>query len=52
LQELAKELTVVAVSHQPALINAADTIYALAKGKAERVRYPSVIENDAHLATT
>jgi ATP-binding cassette subfamily C protein len=52
LQELAKELTVVAVSHQPALINAADTIYALAKGKAERVRYPSILENDAHLATT
>jgi ATP-binding cassette subfamily C protein len=52
LQELAKELTVVAVSHQPALINAADTIYALGKGKAERVRYPSILENDAHLATT
>jgi ATP-binding cassette subfamily C protein len=52
LQELAKNLTVIAVSHQPALINAADTIYALSKGKAERVRYPNILENGAHLAAT
>lgn len=37
LQKLAKDLTVVAISHQPALINAADNIYTLSKGKAERL---------------
>jgi ATP-binding cassette, subfamily C, bacterial len=40
LRELAQNLTIVAVSHQPALINAADTIYTLSKGKAERL-HPS-----------
>lgn len=38
LRSLAKELTVVAVSHQPALIDAADVIYTLSKGKAERMQ--------------
>ena len=37
LQKLAKDLTVVAISHQPALISAADNIYTLSKGKAERL---------------
>jgi ATP-binding cassette, subfamily C, bacterial len=36
LRNLAQNLTIVAVSHQPALINAADNIYTLSKGKAER----------------
>lgn len=36
LQQLANDLTVVAISHQPALINAADNIYILSKGKADR----------------
>lgn len=36
LRSLAQNLTIVAVSHQPALINAADNIYTLSKGKAER----------------
>ncbi|MCC2682987.1 MAG: transporter related protein [Nitrosospira multiformis] len=38
LRNLTQELTVVAVSHQPALISAADVIFALSKGKAERVQ--------------
>jgi ATP-binding cassette subfamily C protein len=37
LQKLAENLTVVAISHQPALINAADNIYTLSEGKAERL---------------
>jgi ATP-binding cassette subfamily C protein len=38
LQKLAKDITVVAVSHQPVLINAADNIFTLSKGKAERLQ--------------
>ncbi|MEK7843338.1 MAG: ATP-binding cassette domain-containing protein, partial [Pseudomonadota bacterium] len=35
LQRLAQSLTVIAVSHQPAVINAAGRIFVLSKGKAE-----------------
>jgi ATP-binding cassette subfamily C protein len=35
LQELAKDLTVIAVSHQPAVINAADRVFILSNGVAE-----------------
>ena len=35
LQRLAQGLTIIAVSHQPAVINAADRIFTLSKGKAE-----------------
>jgi ATP-binding cassette subfamily C protein len=35
LQRLAQNLTVIAVSHQPAVINAAGRIFVLSKGKAE-----------------
>ena len=47
LKKLAKDLTVVAVSHQPALINAADYIFTLSKGKAERLQHPSEIGNES-----
>lgn len=46
LKKLAEGLTVVAVSHQPALINAADHIFTLSKGKAERLQHPSEVENE------
>jgi ATP-binding cassette subfamily C protein len=46
LKKLAEGLTVVAVSHQPALINAAHNIFTLSKGKAERLQHPSEIENE------
>lgn len=35
LQKLAKDLTVIAVSHQPAVINAADRVFILSNGVAE-----------------
>ena len=35
LQRLAQSHTIIAVSHQPAVINAADRIFTLSKGKAE-----------------
>jgi ATP-binding cassette subfamily C protein len=38
LRNLTQELTIVAVSHQPALISAADVIFALSRGKAERMQ--------------
>ena len=42
LQRLAQSLTIIAVSHQPAVINAADRIFTLSKGKAELLpRHPS-----------
>ncbi|MEP6604785.1 MAG: ABC transporter ATP-binding protein [Nitrosospira sp.] len=44
LQGLARSLTIVAVSHQPALINAADHIFTLSKGKAERVQRLVVVK--------
>ena len=47
LRKLAQNLTVIAVSHQPALINASDNIFTLSKGKAERVQRLSKIENDS-----
>ncbi|HJT50923.1 MAG TPA: ABC transporter ATP-binding protein [Nitrosospira sp.] len=45
LQKLAKDLTVVAISHQPALINAADHTYTLSQGKAERLYRPQERRN-------
>ncbi|MEP7371433.1 MAG: ABC transporter ATP-binding protein [Nitrosospira sp.] len=36
LQRLAQNFTIIAVSHQPAVVNAASIVYALSKGKAER----------------
>lgn len=38
LQRLAQNFTIVAVSHQPAIINAASNIFSLSKGKAEQVQ--------------
>jgi ATP-binding cassette subfamily C protein len=35
LQNLAKHLTIIAVSHQPAVINAADRVFMLSNGEAE-----------------
>ncbi|WP_297325443.1 ABC transporter ATP-binding protein [Nitrosomonas sp.] len=35
LQKLAKDLTIIAVSHQPAVINAADRVFILSNGVAE-----------------
>lgn len=35
LQSLAKDLTIIAVSHQPAVINAADRVFMLSNGEAE-----------------
>ena len=37
LQQLSKELTIVAVSHQPAVINAADNVFILSHGQAEQL---------------
>jgi ATP-binding cassette subfamily C protein len=37
LQELSEDLTIVAVSHQPAVINAADNVFILTNGEAERL---------------
>jgi ATP-binding cassette, subfamily C, bacterial len=45
LRKLAQSLTIVAVSHQPALINAADNIYTLSKGKAEPLARSAEIEH-------
>ncbi|SOD41415.1 ATP-binding cassette, subfamily C [Nitrosovibrio sp. Nv4] len=45
LQKLAQNLTVVAVSHQPALINAADNTYTLLNGKVERLQRTSEVED-------
>ncbi|SDW01781.1 ABC transporter ATP-binding protein [Nitrosomonas oligotropha] len=35
LQNLSKDLTIIAVSHQPAIINAADRVFMLSNGEAE-----------------
>jgi ATP-binding cassette subfamily C protein len=35
LQKLSQNLTIVAVSHQPAVINAADRVFILSNGEAE-----------------
>ncbi|WP_090877353.1 ABC transporter ATP-binding protein [Nitrosovibrio sp. Nv6] len=45
LQKLAQNLTVVAVSHQPALINAADNTYTLSNGKVERLQRTPEVED-------
>lgn len=37
LQQLSADLTIVAVSHQPAVINAADNVFILSNGEAERL---------------
>ena len=37
LQKLSADLTIIAVSHQPAVINAADDVFMLANGEAERL---------------
>ena len=52
LQGLARDLTIVAVSHQPALINAADNIFTLSKGKAERVQRLPEAENSSRAPST
>lgn len=46
LRKLAQNLTIIAVSHQPALINAADDTYTLLNGQLERLPRPSDEEND------
>lgn len=35
LQKLAQDYTIIAVSHQPAVINAADRVFILSNGQAE-----------------
>ena len=48
LQRLAQGLTIIAVSHQPAVINAADRIFTLSKGKAELLPHkPSNLTDSA-----
>jgi ATP-binding cassette, subfamily C, bacterial len=47
LQKLARDITVVAVSHQPVLINAADNIFTLSKGKAERLHRAASMEDES-----
>ncbi len=47
LQKLSKDLTIIAVSHQPAVIDAADHVFMLANGEAERMsRTPNVFDVD------
>jgi ATP-binding cassette subfamily C protein len=43
LQQLSKDLTIVAVSHQPAVINAADNVFILSNGEAERLSRPDEV---------
>ncbi|SEK56740.1 ABC transporter ATP-binding protein [Nitrosovibrio tenuis] len=52
LRDLARSLTVVAISHQPALINVADHIFTLSKGKAERLQRLSKLESDAGVVSS
>lgn len=40
LQTLSKDLTIIAVSHQPAVINAADRVFILSNGEAESLSQP------------
>lgn len=40
LQKLSKNLTIIAVSHQPAVINAADRVFILSNGVAEPLSQP------------
>ncbi len=44
LQELSKDLTIIAVSHQPAVINAADNVFILSNGEAEALSHVPDIE--------
>lgn len=44
LQNLAKNLTIIAVSHQPAVINAADRVFMLSDGTAEPLSQPSSLQ--------
>jgi ATP-binding cassette subfamily C protein len=46
LQRLAQNFTIIAVSHQPAVVNAATIVYTLSKGKAERLQRSP--DNDNH----
>jgi ATP-binding cassette subfamily C protein len=46
LQELAKDLTVIAVSHQPAVINAADRVFILSNGVAEPLSQAAHLSNE------
>lgn len=46
LQKLAKELTVIAVSHQPAVINAADRVFILSNGVAEPLSQAAHMNNE------
>jgi ATP-binding cassette subfamily C protein len=46
LQKLAKELTVIAVSHQPAVINAADRVFILSNGMAEPLSQAAHMNNE------
>ncbi|SFK48885.1 ATP-binding cassette, subfamily C [Nitrosomonas aestuarii] len=44
LQQLSKQLTIIAVSHQPAVINAADRVFILSEGEAKTLSHGA----DAH----
>ncbi len=46
LQKLAKDLTVIAVSHQPAVINAADRVFILSNGVAEPLSQVAPMNNE------
>jgi ATP-binding cassette subfamily C protein len=52
LRKLAQNLTIIAVSHQPALINASDNIFTLSKGKAERLQRLCKVESDAEAVSS
>lgn len=39
LQQLSKQLTIIAVSHQPAVINAADRVFILSEGEAKTLSH-------------
>lgn len=43
LQKLSHDLTIIAVSHQPAVINAADDVFILSNGEAERLSRTSEV---------
>lgn len=43
LESLRQEMTVLAISHQPALVEAADRVYRLQDGEAVRVSHPSEV---------
>lgn len=44
LQKLAKDLTIIAVSHQPAVINAANRVFMLSDGEAEPLSQTSSLQ--------